>query len=111
VVVPSGALLVLPSGAAVVYLAQGGKAARRPVEVGLESLGVVQILEGVSPGDSVIVRGQDSLKDGGAIRIIGGKGGLERGSREFRDATDSAGDRTPSVQGSTTAQTGEEGRP
>lgn len=78
VVVPSGALLTLPSGATVVFVAQEEKALRRPVKTGLETGGLVEIKEGVAAGEDVIVRGQESLKDGAAIKIMGqGKGGSQ----------------------------------
>ncbi|HBA82512.1 MAG TPA: hypothetical protein DCZ95_00315 [Verrucomicrobia bacterium] len=73
VVIPNGALLALPNGAAVVFIAQDEKAVRRPVKTGLEAGGWVQILEGVAPGEEVIVRGQENLKDGAGIKVMGRK--------------------------------------
>jgi RND family efflux transporter MFP subunit len=78
-VIPSGALLALPGGGVVVFVAQDEKAVRRPVKTGLEAGGFVQVLDGVAPGEDVIVRGQENLKDGAAIKIMGQKKDGESG--------------------------------
>ncbi len=73
IVIPSGALLALPGGGAVVFVAQDEKAVRRSVKTGLETGAFVQILEGLSAGEDVIVRGQESLKDGAPVKVMGPK--------------------------------------
>ena len=84
VAIPSAALLALPNGASVVFVAQDEKAVRRPVKTGLEAGGFVQILEGVAPGEDVVVRGQENLKDGAAIKILGPKKDGAGGAGEAR---------------------------
>lgn len=79
VVIPASALLTLPDGGVVVFLAMADQAVRRPVEIGLEAGGSVQILAGVAEGEEVIVRGQENLKDGAAIKIMGAKPGPAAG--------------------------------
>jgi RND family efflux transporter MFP subunit len=81
VVIPSGALLALPGGGSVVFVAQDEKAVRRPVQTGLEAGGFVQILDGVAAGEDVVVRGQESLKDGAALKIMGPKKDGEPGKK------------------------------
>lgn len=66
--VPAPALLEDPSGA-IVYLARGGKAVRTRVTRGGTFQGRVEIVEGLVPGDSVIVAGNNIVRDGGAIRL------------------------------------------
>jgi len=73
VVIPGAALLSLPNGTLAVFVVQEERAFRRPVRVGLEAEGLVQILDGVAPGEGVIVRGQESLNDGSAIKVMGAK--------------------------------------
>jgi membrane fusion protein (multidrug efflux system) len=53
-----------------VYLVRGGKAERRLVRVGTASGEVVEILEGLAEGDSVVVAGAEQLRDGAEIRIV-----------------------------------------
>ncbi|MFN2441537.1 MAG: efflux RND transporter periplasmic adaptor subunit [Thermoanaerobaculia bacterium] len=53
-----------------VFIALAGVAKRRPVTLGLEEGGRVEILTGLRPGESVIVAGQGGLKDGSPIRVI-----------------------------------------
>lgn len=79
VVIPASALLSLPDGGLVVFIAKADKAVRRLVEIGLEAGGSVQILAGVAEGEDVIVRGQENLKDGAAIRIMGSQPGTAAG--------------------------------
>lgn len=45
---------------------------RAEVRVGLEGAGRVEILEGVRPGDLVVVAGASLLSDGARVRIVGG---------------------------------------
>ena len=70
VVVPSEAPVALPDGSLAVFVAQDGRAQRRIVRLGVEADGYTQILEGIEPGESVVVRGQESLREGSAIRIL-----------------------------------------
>lgn len=55
-----------------VYCVSGGKAAKRIVTPGIVSGGYTELAEGVSFGDSIIVVGQNILKDGDAVRIVNG---------------------------------------
>jgi membrane fusion protein, multidrug efflux system len=49
----------------------GPKAQKRPVRAGSRTEGLVEILEGVRPGDVVIVAGQHGLPDGAPVRMAG----------------------------------------
>lgn len=73
VVIPGGALQSLPSGDTIVYVVQDEKVARRKVKTGLEAGEFVQVLEGVQPGEDVVVRGQEGLKDGAPVKVMGKK--------------------------------------
>lgn len=64
IVVPEGAIQASERGF-VVYAVSGGKASLRPVQIGLRTgKGIVEILSGVKPGDSVVIEGSDRLADG-----------------------------------------------
>lgn len=65
-VVPSRALL-REDNQDVLYVVEDGAAVRRPVRVGIESGGVVEILEGLAAGEPVVVTGQASLRDGSKV--------------------------------------------
>lgn len=75
VIIPSKALQTMPNGQTVVFVVQDEKAIRRNVSTGLEADGLVQIAEGVVPGEDVVVSGQESLKDGSAVKVMGKPGG------------------------------------
>ena len=63
------ALVSGPQGQ-VVYLARDGKALSRPVETGLAHQGYVAVTGELAPGDLTVVRGNERLRDGQAVRII-----------------------------------------
>jgi membrane fusion protein (multidrug efflux system) len=72
--VPEEALL--PSGSdQFVYRIVDGKAERAQVKVGLRKNGMVEVLEGLSRGDTVITAGQLRVKEGAPVTVIAaGKG-------------------------------------
>lgn len=63
------ALVSSPQGQ-VVYLARDGKALSRPVETGLAHKGYVAVTGELAPGDLAVVRGNERLTDGQAVRIL-----------------------------------------
>jgi len=65
VLVPKAAVLEGPA----VYLAAGGRAARRKVVVGRETRDQVEVISGLNEGEQVIVRGLEGLAEGMRIRI------------------------------------------
>jgi RND family efflux transporter MFP subunit len=69
VLVPKRALLQ-QDGKSYVFVAQGEKAQRRDVALGYETEGAVEITNGVSPGEKVVVAGQGNLKEGSEIREV-----------------------------------------
>ena len=65
-VVPRDAL-VERQGRSGAFVVEGGRASFRSVETGLAAGGEVQVLEGLSSGDRVVVLGQANLQDGRAV--------------------------------------------
>lgn len=55
------------ASSAYVFLVRGGKAERRAVKLGPDRNGDVAILAGLTPGDSVITKGPEDLRDGQAV--------------------------------------------
>jgi RND family efflux transporter MFP subunit len=68
--VPASAVVGDASSSAV-FIVQDGAALRRTVRTGLNSEGRVEILSGVAPGDPVIVAGNNGLRDGATVRVVG----------------------------------------
>ena len=66
-----GTALRNEGGSNFVYLIEGERLVRRPVEVGLsnEGEGVVDVLKGVVPGARVIAANLGNLKDGAPVRV------------------------------------------
>ncbi len=57
-------------GGTVVYVANGEMVAMRPVKTGMAYQGLVAVEGDLQPGDLVVVRGNERLRDGQAVRII-----------------------------------------
>jgi membrane fusion protein, multidrug efflux system len=66
--VPTEALSAGARGATV-FLYKAGKAEPRPVQAGLRTDSAVQIVKGLSPGDTVITTGAVALRPGSAVRL------------------------------------------
>jgi HlyD family secretion protein len=66
--VPKGAVRT-DAGNSYVFLVRDGKVERRAVSVGIDRGTDVAILAGVSPGDSLVVKGPESLRDGDKVEI------------------------------------------
>jgi membrane fusion protein, multidrug efflux system len=63
--------IVQETNANYVFVAEKGKALKRPVGIGLLAGEQVQITSGLSGGESVVTSGQGFLEDGSAISIVG----------------------------------------
>jgi RND family efflux transporter MFP subunit len=57
------------AGQSVVFVVKGQKLERRAVSLGAERGSDVEVMAGISPGDMLVVRGADALRDGQAVEI------------------------------------------
>jgi len=57
------------SGGRYVYVVDGSTATRRPVRLGASSLAEIEVLDGLKPGDQIVVAGSDRFGDADKIRI------------------------------------------
>ena len=81
VIIPAEAVTETPQGERIVFVVEAGKAARRKVALGIEEKQSVQVVKGVAPGEQVVVKGNENLKDGMPVRMAGageGRGKPER---------------------------------
>jgi RND family efflux transporter MFP subunit len=69
--VPAGAVLTGSGGEESTFVVEDGKALRRPIETGLVSQGRVEVVRGLSAGETVIVEGGSSLREGAPVRTVG----------------------------------------
>jgi membrane fusion protein (multidrug efflux system) len=53
-----------------VFVVKGGKAAERPVQLGLSNGAYVEIVTGLKDGEQVVVVGQAAIKPGATVRIV-----------------------------------------
>ncbi len=69
-VVPEGAVQASEQGF-VTYVVDKGKAHLRPIEIGLRTgTGMVEILSGVKPEETVVIEGSDRLADGTDVQPV-----------------------------------------
>lgn len=72
-VVPLEAVLATTEGTRIAYVVKDGIASKRMIKVGIEGQDKIQILSGVTPGEQIVVAGNEKLKDGIEIRVSGDK--------------------------------------
>ncbi|MGI9951446.1 efflux RND transporter periplasmic adaptor subunit [Moorellaceae bacterium AZ2] len=69
VVVPKNAV-INRDGQDIVYTVENGRAVGRPVRTGVADSSRVEIKEGLSEGDAIVVKGQDFLSEGQAVEVV-----------------------------------------
>ncbi len=55
-----------------VFVVEGKQAVRRPITIGYEQDHMVEVLKGLNQGDQVIIKGQQLIKEGSAVRVVEG---------------------------------------
>jgi len=71
-VIPEGAIQASERGF-VTYVVEDGKAKLRPIQQGLRTgAGIVEILSGLKPGETVVTEGSDRLADGIPVEVVTG---------------------------------------
>ena len=68
VMVPRGPF-VETHGGRFVYVVDGGVAVRRAIQLGATSVGAVEVLEGLSPGERVVIAGSETFDDEPRVQI------------------------------------------
>jgi len=72
-VVPESAIQASEQGF-VTYVVDGGAARVRPIQLGLRTgTGIVEILSGLKPGETVVTQGSDRLDDGIPVEVLTGE--------------------------------------
>ena len=72
-VVPESAIQASEQGF-VTYVVEGGAARVRPIQLGLRTgTGIVEILSGLKPGETVVTQGSDRLDDGIPVEVLTGE--------------------------------------
>jgi len=72
--VPEEAILQRSDGQVVFRLVEGNRVERRVVTTGVFKNGRVEIAEGLSPGDKIVIRGHTALVDGVVVTVRGPDG-------------------------------------
>ncbi len=53
-----------------VFVVEGNKALRRSITIGYEQERMVEVLKGLNEGDKVVIKGQQLIREGSAIRVV-----------------------------------------
>jgi membrane fusion protein (multidrug efflux system) len=86
-VIPEGAIQASERGF-VTYVVESGVAKLRPIQQGLRTgTGVVEILSGLKPGETVVTEGSDRLADGIPVEVVAGTPPRAAGSDPTPPAT------------------------
>ncbi|MBT8130666.1 MAG: efflux RND transporter periplasmic adaptor subunit, partial [Gammaproteobacteria bacterium] len=88
--VPRAALVDADSDAAV-FVVEDGIAHRRSVTTGYASGSSIEIVDGLSGSEQIVVIGQNTIKDGGKVKVIGAEPPDSRTATDKPPATDPAG--------------------
>lgn len=70
-VIPRSAVISEDDQSHVFVITEDGVAARRDIELGYEKDGMVEITQGVEPGEKVVTAGKGSLTNGTLVEVIG----------------------------------------
>lgn len=95
-IIPKKAL-VLETDEDDVFALVEGKAKRVRIELGFSEGDRVEVLKGLSAGDQVITVGQEGLKDGQAVRLVGQQ--AEVGEEEAGEASENEAESSPRRRG------------
>ncbi|MEM7048534.1 MAG: efflux RND transporter periplasmic adaptor subunit [Acidobacteriota bacterium] len=102
-VIPFAALALDRLGDSV-YVVEGGLAVRQEIDLGFRERDSVEVLNGLTDGDQVVVVGQDGLADGTPVEILSGGGDADPQAQQAqgsdtgqRPATDSAAANDPTT--------------
>ena len=81
VVIPSAATVQRAGGKRIAFVVgQDDKASEREIETGIETNDKVEVLRGIAAGERLVVKGQEMLKDGSAVKAMAPKTGRGKGA-------------------------------
>lgn len=69
IVVPRSAVIFNPGGESVVFVVKDSVASRRNVRLGISGTEIIEVLSGVTAGESVVTMGQYGLSDGDKVNV------------------------------------------
>ncbi len=72
--VPEEAILQRSDGSVVFRVFEGNRVERRVVKTGVSKDGRTEIVEGLAPGDRIVIRGHTALADGSVVAVRGADG-------------------------------------
>jgi RND family efflux transporter MFP subunit len=81
IVIPSDAI-IRRGDATVVFVVQGDTVAERPVRLGYVEGSQSEVVEGLRGGETIVILGQQGLRDGMTVRVGGGPGSGAPGQSE-----------------------------
>lgn len=74
-VIPRTAVITEDEQSHVFVIGEDGSVQRRPIRLGYERNGIIEVVDGVQAGERVVTAGKGSLSDGAQVEIVGTAGG------------------------------------
>lgn len=71
VLIPDKAIVLSGKNEPTAFIIVDDKAEARKLKLGLEKNLMVQVIEGLAPGEKVVVEGNEKLKSGAAVKVVG----------------------------------------
>ncbi len=78
VLIPDKAIVLNTKNEPTAFVINENKAQARKLTLGLEKDLRVQVIEGIKPGEMVVIEGNEKLKTGAAVKVIGGESKKEK---------------------------------
>ena len=69
--IPRSAVITEDEISHVFVVGEGGNVLRRPVRLGYEREGLVEVIDGVTAGERIVTAGKGSLSDGSRVEVVG----------------------------------------
>ncbi len=73
VLIPDKAIVLNAKNEPTAFVINQGKAEARKLRLGLEKNLMVQVVEGIKPGEMVVIEGNEKLKNGASVKVLGGE--------------------------------------
>jgi len=73
VLIPQEAVVVNAAGERLTYVVNEGRVSARKITTGIEADGQIEIINGLKPGEKIVIAGNEKLKDGSQVKLLENK--------------------------------------
>jgi len=73
VIIPQEAVVVNAAGERLTYVVNEGRVSARKITTGIEADGQIETINGLKPGEKIVIAGNEKLKDGSQVKLLENK--------------------------------------